>query len=40
MPHERVLARLRGTLLAPARKDINEDFPLRGFVLALADLLN
>ncbi|WP_051487809.1 recombinase family protein [Roseivivax marinus] len=31
--HERVQARLKGTLNAPARKDINEDFPLRGFVL-------
>ena len=31
--HERIQAQLKGTLLAPARKDINEDFPLRGFVL-------
>jgi site-specific DNA recombinase len=31
--HERIQARLRGSSLAPARKDINEDFPLRGFVL-------
>lgn len=31
--HERILAQLRGTSLAPARKDIHEDFPLRGFVL-------
>lgn len=31
--HERVLARLHGTLQPPARKDINEDFPLRDFVL-------
>jgi site-specific DNA recombinase len=31
--HERIQARLRGNANAPARKDINEDFPLRGFVL-------
>jgi hypothetical protein len=31
--HERIQARLKGTANAPARKDINEDFPLRGFVL-------
>jgi len=31
--HERIQARLRGSAVAPARKDINEDFPLRGFVL-------
>ena len=31
--HERIQDRLRGTALAPARKDINQDFPLRGFVL-------
>ncbi|MEO0620586.1 MAG: recombinase zinc beta ribbon domain-containing protein [Pseudomonadota bacterium] len=30
--HQRVLTRLKGNLLAPARKDINADFPLRGFV--------
>jgi Arc/MetJ-type ribon-helix-helix transcriptional regulator len=31
--HERIQARLKGSAMAPARKDINEDFPLRGFVL-------
>lgn len=31
--HERIQARLRGAAVAPARKDINEDFPLRGFLL-------
>lgn len=31
--YERIQARLKGTANAPARKDINEDFPLRGFVL-------
>lgn len=31
--YERMQARLKGTLNAPARKDINQDFPLRGFVL-------
>ena len=31
--YERIQARLKGTLNAPARKDINRDFPLRGFVL-------
>ena len=31
--HERIQERLRGNAKAPARKDINEDFPLRGFVL-------
>jgi len=31
--HERIQARLKGTALAPARKDISADFPLRGFVL-------
>lgn len=31
--HERIQERLRGNANAPARKDINEDFPLRGFVL-------
>ncbi|SEN97094.1 recombinase family protein, partial [Palleronia pelagia] len=31
--YERIQARLKGTLNAPARKDINQDFPLRGFVL-------
>ncbi len=30
--HERILARLKGTANAPARNDINKDFPLRGFV--------
>lgn len=30
---EKIQARLRGTAKAPARKDINADFPLRGFVL-------
>ena len=30
---ERIQARLKGTAKAPARKDITEDFPLRGFVL-------
>ncbi|MEM9099035.1 MAG: recombinase family protein [Pseudomonadota bacterium] len=30
--YERVQERLRGNVYAPARKDINEDFPLRGFV--------
>lgn len=28
--HERILAQLKGTAQAPARKDINEDFPMRG----------
>ena len=31
--HERIQERLRGSANAPARKDINEDFPLRGFAL-------
>lgn len=31
--HERILARRKSSALAPARKDIHEDFPLRGFVL-------
>ncbi|WP_417524275.1 recombinase family protein [Marinovum sp.] len=31
--HERIQDLLRGATHAPARKDINEDFPLRGFVL-------
>ncbi|GKY89297.1 recombinase [Sinisalibacter aestuarii] len=31
--HERVQERLKGNANAPARKDINKDFPLRGFVL-------
>lgn len=31
--HERVQERLRGNANAPVRKDINKDFPLRGFVL-------
>ncbi len=31
--HERIQAKLKGTANAPARKDINEDFPLRGFVV-------
>lgn len=30
---EKIQARLKGTAKAPARKDISEDFPLRGFVL-------
>ncbi|WP_306120923.1 MULTISPECIES: recombinase family protein [unclassified Roseitalea] len=30
--HERIQARLKGTAKAPARKDINADFPLRGFI--------
>ena len=30
---ERIQERMRGTAKAPARKDISEDFPLRGFVL-------
>jgi site-specific DNA recombinase len=30
---EKIQKRLRGTAKAPARKDISEDFPLRGFVL-------
>ncbi|MEJ6404950.1 recombinase zinc beta ribbon domain-containing protein [Yoonia sp. 2307UL14-13] len=30
--YERIQANLRGNIYAPARKDINEDFPLRGFV--------
>lgn len=29
---ERIQAKLKGVVYAPARKDINEDFPLRGFV--------
>lgn len=31
--HERILARLHGTVLALARKDINEDFIWRGHLL-------
>ena len=31
--HERIQERLHGNSNAPTRKDINEDFPLRGFVL-------
>lgn len=31
--YEAIQARLKGTAKAPARKDINADFPLRGFVL-------
>ncbi len=31
--HERIKIRLQGASVAPARKDISEDFPLRGFVL-------
>ena len=31
--HERIQERLKCTAYAPARKDINADFPLRGFVL-------
>jgi site-specific DNA recombinase len=30
---ERIQARLKSTAKAPARKDINADFPLRGFIL-------
>ena len=30
--HERILARLAGDKRAPARKDLSQDFPLRGFV--------
>ena len=30
--HNRILARLEGDKRAPARKDLNRDFPLRGFV--------
>jgi len=30
--YERVQAALKGNVYAPARKDINDDFPLRGFV--------
>ena len=30
--YKTVLERLKGTAYAPARKDINEDFPLRGFI--------
>ncbi|WP_306257345.1 recombinase family protein [Pararhizobium sp. IMCC21322] len=30
--HEKILHRLQAGTYAPARKDINEDFPLRGFV--------
>lgn len=30
---EKIQARLKGTAKAPARKDINADFPLRGFIL-------
>jgi site-specific DNA recombinase len=30
---EKIQTRLKGTAKAPARKDINADFPLRGFVL-------
>ncbi len=30
---EKIQKRLKGTAKAPARKDISEDFPLRGFVL-------
>jgi site-specific DNA recombinase len=32
--YERIQARLKGTAKAPARKDISEDLPLRGFVLS------
>ena len=31
--YEKIQARLKGTAKAPARKDINADFPLRGFIL-------
>ncbi|MEE4538258.1 MAG: zinc ribbon domain-containing protein [Erythrobacter sp.] len=31
--YQRIQERLSGTAKAPARKDINKDFPLRGFVL-------
>ncbi len=31
--HQRILDNLEGNKRAPARKDFNEDFPLRGFVL-------
>ncbi len=31
--HQKIQDRLKGKVKAPARKDINEDFPLRGFVL-------
>lgn len=31
--HQKILDRLKGGARAPARKDINADFPLRGFVL-------
>ena len=31
--HERILTRLNGKPVAPVRKDISEDFPLRGIVL-------
>jgi site-specific DNA recombinase len=31
--HQRIQEILSGAVYAPARKDINEDFPLRGFVL-------
>jgi hypothetical protein len=30
---EKIQARMKGTAKAPARKDINADFPLRGFIL-------
>ncbi|MDB6178053.1 hypothetical protein PAF17_11120 [Paracoccus sp. Z330] len=30
---EKIQARLKGTAKAPARKNINENFPLRGFML-------
>ena len=30
--HQRILTRLKGNALAPARKDINHDFVMRGFV--------
>ena len=30
---EKIQSRLKSTAKAPARKDINEDFPLRGFIL-------
>ena len=30
--HRRVLERIKGKARVPARIDLNEDFPLRGFV--------
>jgi len=30
--HEKMQARRKGMAMAPARKDLNKDFPLRGFV--------